>query len=327
MSSYHLTKDSKLKIVNSKSKVAVLAGGIGAERDVSIQSGDYVAKALKEAGLNVVTSDIGPDNMSILEDGGIDVFFLALHGKFGEDGQLQQILEDKSLLYTGSGPAASKLAFDKMASKRLFAEAGIDTPPAIEFDSSTDVQQLEKQLQQFADKFVVKPITQGSSVGVSIIAEPHKVIAAAQGCLSEFGDCMIEEFIPGSEITVGILCDSALPIIEVRPRENFYNYHAKYIDERTEFLFDTIRDPAPAANIKAAALDCYNALGCRHFARVDFILNRDQIAYALEVNTIPGLTTHSLVPKAAAKAGLSMSDLCVKIIEAALENKSSPVRR
>lgn len=321
LTNYRLTKYNKLKIENRKLKVAVLAGGIGEERDISIQSGSYVTQSLKEAGLNVVAADIGPDNMDILQADDIDVFFLALHGKFGEDGQLQQILEDKSLLYTGSGPAASKLAFDKMAGKKAFAAAGLNTPAAIEFDTDTDIQQLEKQLQQLANKYVVKPVRQGSSVGVSIVADRRKAIAAAQKCLDEFGDCMIEEFIPGRTITVGILCGRPLPIIEIRTGRDFYDYQAKYIDEQTEYLFDTIKEPAPAANIKATALDCFDALGCRHFGRVDFILSDEQKAYVLEVNTIPGLTTHSLLPGAAAKAGLSMSDLCVKIIKAALESK------
>jgi len=306
-------------------KVAVLMGGIGEERGISFQSGNCVAEALKEAGLNVVTADIRPDNMDILEDGSIDVFFIALHGKFGEDGQLQQILEDKSLLYTGSGPTASKLAFDKMASKKAFVEAGAATPAAIEFNRDTDIRQVEKQLQQFADTYVIKPIRQGSSVGISIVTDRREAIAAARKVLSEFGDCMIEKFVPGREITVGILCGRPLPIIEVRSKTGFYDYQAKYIDEQTEFLFDTIDDSALIAKIQTTAIGCSNALGCRHFARADFILDDEEIAYALEVNTIPGFTTHSLLPKAAAKAGLSMSELCIRIIEAALENKDSPV--
>ena len=300
-------------------------GGIGEERGISFQSGNCVAEALKEAGLNVVTADIRPDNMDILQDGDIDVFFLALHGKFGEDGQLQQILEDKSLLYTGSGPKASKLAFDKMASKKAFVEAGAATPAAIEFNHDTDIRQVEKQLQQFADTYVIKPIRQGSSVGISIVTDRREAITAARKVLSEFGDCMIEKFVPGREITVGILCGRPLPIIEVRSKTGFYDYQAKYIDEQTEFLLDTIRDPALTEEINQAALDCFDALGCRHFARADFILDDEEIAYALEVNTIPGFTTHSLLPRAAAKAGLSMSELCIRIIEAALENKDSPV--
>ncbi len=310
--------------MNSKLKVAVLTGGIGSEREISIQSGECVSEALKEAGFNVVTADIRPDNLDILEDSSVDVFFPALHGVFGEDGQLQQILHNKSLVYTGSGPTASKLAFDKIASKKLFAKAGVATPTAIEFNAETDIEQLESRLQYLADEYVVKPIREGSSIGVRIIDEKQEAIAAAQETLAEFGDCMIEKFIPGKEITVSILEDEALPIIEIISRTGFYDYQAKYIDERTEYLFDTIRDPVLTAQIEQAAMDCFYLLGCRHFARVDFMLSDEAIAYALELNTIPGFTTHSLLPKAAAKAGFTMGDLCSKIVEAAY---SPPVRR
>ena len=304
-------------IGNSKLKVAVLTGGIGSEREISIQSGECVSEALREAGFDVATADVQPDNLDILEDSSIDVFFPALHGKFGEDGQLQQILQDKSLVYAGSGPTASKLAFDKMASKKLFAKAGVATPAAIEFNAETDIKQLERRLQYLADEYVVKPIREGSSVGVRIIANRQEAIGAAQETLGRFGDCMIEKFIRGKEITVSILEDGALPIVEIRSQTGFYDFQAKYIDEQTEYLFDTIRDPALTAQIEQAAMDCFFVLGCRHFARVDFMLSDEGIEYALELNTIPGFTTHSLLPKAAAKAGFTMSVLCSKIVEAA----------
>jgi len=306
-----------LEIERSKLKVAVLTGGIGSERDISLQSGKCVAEALKEASFEVVTADITPDNLEILDDKSIDVFFPALHGIFGEDGQLQQILDDRSLLYAGSGPTASRLAFDKMASKMIFEDAGVSTPSAIEFDSETNIELLEEQLLNLANKYVIKPIRQGSSVGVSIVSTPQEAIEIARETYREFGDCMIEQFMPGREVTVGILNGQALPIIEVRVKSGFYDYHAKYLDEQTEYLFDTVTDTAIAANISRTAIDCFNALGCRHFARVDYLLGNDQIAYVLEANTIPGFTSHSLLPKAAAKAGLSMSDLCSNIVEAA----------
>ena len=317
---------SQSPLIEGPVKVAVLMGGIGEERDISLQSGICVAQALKEAGLDVVTSDVGPDNLDILEDSSIDVFFLALHGRFGEDGQLQQILEDKSLRYTGSGPRACRLALDKMASKKAFAKAGILTPVAVEFKPNADPAKLEKQLKQFADRFVVKPITQGSSVGVTIVDNPKSVLAEAQKCFDMFGNCMIEEYIPGREITVGVLLGRAMPIIEIKSKTGFYDFHAKYIDERTQFLFDTIDNPALIKKVEAAAIECFKSLGLRHFARIDFILSADGTAYALEANSIPGLTSHSLLPKAAAKAGLSMSDLCIKIIKAALENKKTTYR-
>jgi D-alanine-D-alanine ligase len=190
-------------------------------------------------------------------------------------------------------------------------------PPAVEISPGVGIEQLEEQLQQLGRKYVVKPLRQGSSVGISIVTDPRQAVAAAQKTCIEFGDCMIEKFISGREVTVGILEDQALPIVEIRSKTGFYDYRAKYIDERTEYLFDTIDDAAVSARIKTAALDCFNALGCRHFARVDLILGKDDIPYALEVNTIPGFTTHSLLPKAAAKAGLSMSDLCVRIVDSA----------
>jgi D-alanine-D-alanine ligase len=298
-------------------KVAVLMGGVGSERDISLQSGNCVATALKEAGVNVVTADIRPDNLGILDDASIDVFFLALHGEFGEDGQLQQILEDKSLVYTGSGPEASRLAFDKMASKKAFIQTGIVTPVAMQFNPNADGEQVEKRLRQLADRYVVKPLRQGSTIGVALVDDPKIALEAARRCSRKFGDYMIEEYIPGREVTVGILENRALPIIEIRSKTGFYDYQAKYLDEHTEFLFDTIDDPTLTAKTQKAAVNCFNALGCRHFGRVDFILGDDKKPYALEVNTIPGFTAHSLLPRAAAKMGLSMSDLCVRIIEAA----------
>jgi D-alanine-D-alanine ligase len=204
-----------------------------------------------------------------------------------------------------------------MASKKLFEQAGVATPAAIEFGPETDISLLEEQLRDFTQKYVTKPVRQGSSVGVSIVSTPHEAVVAARKTFSEYGDCMIEEFVPGAEVTVGILHGRPLPIIEVRTQGGFYDYNAKYIDEQTEYLFDTIADTAMAANIRRAAVECFDSLGCRHFARIDFILSGEKIAYALEANTIPGFTSHSLLPKAAAKAGLSMSVLCTEIVEAA----------
>jgi len=310
------------RAADAELKVAVLMGGVGEERDVSLESGNCVAEALQEAGVEVTAADISPDNMCILQDGRIDVFFVALHGRFGEDGRLQQILEDRSLAYTGSGPQSSRLAFDKWLSKLCFAQAGVTTPKAIRFDSGEEPAQLEERLCELGDKFVVKPLRQGSTIGVSIVDDPVSAFNAASKCSAAFGDCMIEEYIPGKEITVGVLQGRTLPIIEIRSKTGFYDYQAKYLDDRTEFLFDTIDDFALVEKINAAALDCFRALGCRDFARVDFILGPEHRIYALEVNTIPGFTTHSLLPRAAAKAGLAMPRLCLQIVRAAPDRGS-----
>ncbi len=304
-------------------RVAVLRGGVGRERQVSLESGRCVAEAMQQAGLDVVTSDIRPDDMQVLDRTDIDVFFLALHGEFGEDGQLQRIFEDRGLVYTGSGPEASRLAFDKMASKRLFARAGVDVPAVVEFTRDMKPAELEEQLQGFGERFVVKPIRQGSSVGVSVVHGRAEAVAGALRVLGEFGDCMVESFIQGRELTVGVLGRQVLPIIEIRSKTGFYDYQAKYVDDRTQYLFDTIEDRAVQARIQGAALACFEALGCRDFARVDFILTGDGTPYALEVNTIPGFTSHSLLPKAAARVGLSMGELCVRIVRTTLAQHQS----
>ena len=303
---------------SSRLKVAVLMGGISRERDISILSGTCVADALKQSGVNVVVADIKPDHLDILDDHSINVFFVALHGRFGEDGQLQNILESKGLVYTGSSPQASKLAFDKWESKKHFTEAGIATPDAILFEPGAKVHRIEEQIRRLGQKYVIKPLREGSTFGISIVDDPKLVAETAEKCFQEFGDCMIESFIKGKELTVGVLGKEALPIIEIRPWAGFYDYHAKYIDDKTEYLFDTIDNPDLAARIQKSAIDCFNALGCRSAARVDFILSDDGTPYVLEINTIPGMTSHSLLPKAAAKAGISMSRLCMRMIEMAL---------
>ena len=241
-------------------KVAVLMGGISRERDVSIESGRCVAEALKQAGVNVVVADVKPDKLDVLEDESINVFFIALHGTFGEDGVLQEILESKGLTYTSSSPQASRLAFDKWASKKRFDAAGIVTPGAILFEADANMYELEDRIRQLGKKYVIKPLREGSTIGISIVDEPKAAIAAAQKCAKEFGECMIEAFIGGREITVGVLGNEALPIIEIRPRAGFYDYHAKYIDDQTEYLFDTIEDASLAARIQKTAIDCFNTL-------------------------------------------------------------------
>lgn len=302
-------------------KAAVLMGGVSRERDVSLESGSCVAQALRDAGLEVVVSDIRPDNLGILEDDSIDVFFIALHGEFGEDGRLQRILENRRLIYTGSGPEASRLAFDKIAGKRAFTEAGVPTPAAIEFASDADGRDLEKQLKSLAGRYVVKPLRQGSTIGVSIVDDVAAAVETAHRCREEFGDCMVEQYIAGRELSVGMLGELSLPVVEIRAEGGFYDYHAKYLDDNTEYLFDTIDSEKLVADIHRAARACFNALRCRHFGRVDFILGSDGVPYALEVNTIPGLTGYSLLPRAAAKIGLSMSGLCLEVVKMATKDQ------
>lgn len=302
-------------------KIAVLAGGIGSERAVSLLSGQTIYNALRQTGLEVLLVDIRPDDLAVLDDPTVDVFFLALHGEFGEDGQLQRILENRRLAYTGSDARASELAFDKSKAKMTFLGAGVPTAPAIYVDTLRPTVDRD-QVARLGARCVIKPLRQGSSVGIRIVEGLDAIEAAARACLQQYGDCMIEQFVPGRELTVGILDDQALPIIEIRPKQAFYDFHAKYEADDTEFLFDTLDSPEKVEAIQQAALDAHRALGCRHLSRVDFILAAGGEFVALEVNTLPGFTSHSLLPLAAAKAGIPIDQLCLRIARAAWNDRT-----
>jgi D-alanine-D-alanine ligase len=307
--------------VNKNIKVAVLTGGISSEREISLISGSTVAEALGEGGCEVVLFDVAPDRLGVLDDDSVDVFFPALHGEFGEDGQLQAILESKGLCYTGSGPEASRLAMDKIACKDA-VEAKVDVAVAwhTAVTNDDDAESLRGRLAGVGEKFVVKPITHGSSIGVEIIDGVDAAVGAAVATFGKFGECMIEEFIAGREFTVGVLDGEGLPIIEIRSKTEFYDYHAKYVDDATEYLFDTIDDAAVAREMSEKAVKCFEAAGCENWGRVDFIMADDNVPYFLEINTLPGFTSHSLLPMAAGKAGLSKAQLCMKIVEAAMRD-------
>lgn len=301
-------------------KVAVLTGGVGEERQISLLSGQTIADGLTQAGFSVVTADITPDNLSILDDESIDVFFPALHGKFGEDGRLQQILQQRRAAYTGCGPEASEIGFDKVLSKQAFVKAGVKVPQDVIISSKADLGDLAGRIAKLGEKVVVKPVRQGSSVGVEIVIGPENAASKAAQCFEKFGQTMIEQFIPGREITVGIVMNRILPIVEIKTAGTFYDYNAKYEAEDTQYLFDTISDNALVERINQTGLLCCNAIGTRHISRVDMILDDSCEIYVLEINTLPGFTSHSLVPKAAAKTGLDIADVCAMMVEDALNN-------
>ncbi len=306
--------------------IAVLNGGIGPERLVSLQSGRCVYEALKQAGLNAILVDIAPDTLDILNEKSIDVFFPMLHGRFGEDGQLQRIMQDKGLCYTASGPKGCELAFDKHLSKQRFIENGIPTPDYIIYDETTRPAELREALDQIGPKRVIKPTRQGSSVGVSVTDDPNKAVEIAEATFKDFGPCLIEQFVRGREVTAGIVTDRVLPIVEIRPKNGLYDYHAKYVDDGTAYLFDTIDDAAVIEQINRMALHCFDVLEQRDLSRIDFILADDNRLWVLEANTIPGFTSHSLVPKAAYKAGMTVETLCIRIVEQALARKAGADR-
>ncbi|MGA2914800.1 MAG: D-alanine--D-alanine ligase [Sedimentisphaerales bacterium] len=304
-------------------KVAVLMGAVGQERQISLQSGKCIADALRKTKLLEVTEqDYQPDRPQILDDKSIDVFFLAFHGEFGEGGQMQEICEKKNLIFTGCDSKSSRLGFDKIACKKALKKANLPVADAVEIRNPGQISKLDSKLEKIGNKFVIKPIRQGSSVGVKIVDNVQNAKIAAEKCLEQFGDCMIEKFISGREYTVGILDNMTLPVIEIITNHQFYDYDAKYNDDKTQFLFDTINNEEILQRINDIGLKSFNALGCRDFSRVDIILGSDGIPYVIEINTIPGFTSHSLLPKAAAKAGIDMSQLCLKITEMAFKRRT-----
>ncbi|AQQ71220.1 D-alanine--D-alanine ligase B [Limihaloglobus sulfuriphilus] len=299
-------------------KIAVLMGGIGSEREISLLTGKNIAAALRSEGMTVVEADVTPEKLDILTDKTIDVFFPALHGHWGEDGGIQKILEQRGLVYTGSSAEASEIAFDKLRSIELFRNAGLQAPAGFEVNSRTDLAELEEELDSKSGKYVVKPVRDGSSVGIEIRTGKQAAIRSAADRLEKFGSLMIEDFIPGREITVGVVNEHVLPVLEIIAKAGFYDYESKYISDQTEYVFDTIKDPELVKRIEHDARVCYEAVGAKDAARADFILSDDNVPYVLEINTSPGFTSHSLVPKAAAHIGLSQGRLCREIIEAAI---------
>ena len=303
-------------------KIAVLMGGISSERDVSLVSGANIARALREAGaFEVIEADVSPDRLEVLDDKSVDVYFLATHGKWGEDGRLQGILEEKNLVFTGCGSKASMIAFDKLASKGCFALAGVDIAWSIEVEDGDCVDGLVEKMQGHGEIFVVKPPDEGSSVGVSIIRDINTAAEVAVRDKAKYGRVMIEEFLSGAELTVGVVNGAALPVIEIRSKTEFYDYFAKYEDDKTEYLFDTILDKELVRKLEQDAIKCFDAIGCLHMARVDFILSGSNRVCALEINTLPGFTGHSLLPMASVKRGKSQGQLCREIVEMAIRDR------
>lgn len=309
-----------------KLKVAVLAGGISSEREVSLQSGRTIYDALVAAGLETVLSDITPDDLSILDDASIDVFFPILHGAFGEDGQLQAIMQERGLCFVGPDAESSRKSFDKLQTKQACFHAKLSVAKHLIVQTGDTEAELAEMLGRLAKKFVIKPANQGSSVGVEITDDVKTAAAKAIACFFNYGNCMVEEFIPGREITVGIVNGTALPIIEIRSKAGFYDYHSKYIDDATEYLFDTIDDDELVKEIQQDAVICFNELGCRHMSRVDFILTDLGLPYLLEINTLPGFTSHSLLPMAAKKVGIDTPQLCKQLVEAAWNDYNNNVK-
>lgn len=294
-------------------KVAVLCGGPSAEREVSLQSGRAVHDAIAGAGVDSVLLELEHDDISPLKECNPDIVFLALHGYWGEDGQCQRILEGLSLPYTGSPPEACEIAFDKVACKEIFTRAGIPTPAWTHGARQSNYEELLSDA-GLSLPLVVKPSRGGSSQGVSIVRSDEEFTRALEECFHYDDACLVEEFVPGREVTVGILNGEALPVIEMRTQRNFYDYQAKYEDDDTEFICPAELSLGERTAVQAISLAAHNAVGARHFSRVDLMLGPDGRPRVLEVNIIPGFTSHSLLPKAARAAGIDFADLCCRLL-------------
>ncbi len=301
----------------AQKKIAVLMGGLSAEREVSLRTGAAVLKALREANLDAVGIDAGRDLPQQLRDAGAEVAFIALHGRFGEDGTVQGLLELLSIPYTGSGVRASSVAMDKITSKRLLLQAGIGTPDFAVLEAQDD---LGVSITGGNYPKVVKPACEGSTIGITIARTAQELqqgVEAARQCDARV---LVEAFVAGMEVTVGVLDGQALPIIQVVPKGGFYDYTAKYTAGQTEYILPAPLSPELTAELQRQAVVAAAALGCCGAVRVDFIVSDNQ-PQCLEVNTIPGMTETSLLPKAARYAGMSFRDLALSILAGAGLNK------
>ncbi|MFW6132772.1 MAG: D-alanine--D-alanine ligase family protein [Planctomycetota bacterium] len=295
--------------------ITVLMGGPSAEREVSLASGAAVADALERTGHHAVRADIDRNETAALDRAGIDVVFIALHGDFGESGEVQELCQQRGLPYVGSGPHASRLALDKALAKRRFRHAGLRTPDWLVVEQRHEWAQVRRRLAELPPPVVCKPIDGGSSVDITIARDARARDAALERLLDAYGRALLEAYVPGRELTVGMLGDDPLPVLEVIPAGEFYDYHAKYADDAgTGYTFDHGLTAATCAKLQAAALTAHRSLGCRHLSRTDFVLDQDGTPHVLEVNTIPGFTSHSLLPKAAARIGVSFEMLVNRLV-------------
>jgi D-alanine-D-alanine ligase len=300
-------------------KIAVLMGGPGSERDVSMATGKGVAKALRSLGAKVSEVDVRGADFELPD--GIELAFIALHGTFGEDGQVQKILEERGVAYTGEGVAESELAFDKIRSKEAFRQHGVTTPYWQIITAG--------QRPTIPIPFVIKAPRQGSTVGVHIIRNERDVDAAIADASTYDRELLVEKFIPGRELTIGILGDQALPIIEIIPKGGFYDFTNKYpflnpgAGGGAEHVCPAKIPDEQTRALQDLSLRAHRALGLQVYSRVDVMLPEEGEPSVLEVNTIPGMTEASLLPEAAAAAGIGYAELCARIIELSQKRRGS----
>jgi len=300
----------------SRIRVTVLMGGSSSEREVSLRSGRAVSDALRKLGYLVIEQD--PSVSGIRPDPSTDIVFLALHGTYGEDGQAQEELERLGFVYTGSAPAASRLAFDKLLAKEQFIKDSVPTPRYVCI--TKDKREWPSSINP---PFVLKPCRQGSSIGLRFVDRREVWEESLNYCFGFDDRLIVEEKIIGREATVAILDGKPLPVVEVRPKSGVYDYSSKYTAGATEYICPAMFLPEVTARIQEVGLQAFNSLGCRDYARVDVMVQADGNVFVLEVNTLPGMTETSLFPKAAKAAGMSYEYLCDCIVRLALKRSNN----
>ncbi len=295
-------------------KVAVLTGGKSAEREVSLKSGGMVLAALRKKGIDAHPFDPSEKGLDSLLKEKYQTAFIALHGRFGEDGTMQGILEWLGIPYTGSGVLASALAMDKLRTKRMWQAEKLPTPPWELLTGETNFRITARRL---GIPLMVKPANEGSSIGMSKVRTVGALDEAYALAVNYDPVVLAEKFIEGTELTGGILGNEALPLIRLETPRDFYDYEAKYVADDTRYIIPSGLTQKKERELRALCLDAFQVLGCRGWGRVDLMLDRRGRPYLLEVNTSPGMTDHSLVPMAARAVGMSYEDLCMKILEGA----------
>ncbi|OUE57350.1 D-alanine--D-alanine ligase [Citrobacter amalonaticus] len=302
-------------------KIAVLLGGTSAERDVSLNSGAAVLAGLREGGVDAHPVDPKEVDVTLLKSMGFQKVFIALHGRGGEDGTLQGLLELVGLPYTGSGVMASAISMDKLRSKLLWQGAGLPVAPWValtrsQFEKGLD-EELVKQISALGLPLIVKPSREGSSVGMSKVSEYDALQDALTLAFQHDEEVLIEKWLSGPEFTVAILGEEILPAIRIQPAGTFYDYEAKYLSDETQYFCPAGLESEQEDILQAVVLKAWTTLGCKGWGRIDVMLDNDGQFYLLEANTSAGMTSHSLVPMAARQAGMSFSQLVVRILELA----------
>jgi D-alanine-D-alanine ligase len=306
--------------------IGVLMGGCSSEREISLKSGKAVHKALTEIGCNaqaiVIESQKEENIIKLLTEARLDVAFIALHGRFGEDGTVQAILEKMGIPYTGPGVLASQRAINKITTQTVLQKNGVPVADFIALSKKD-----KKGLAGIADKIkkfpvVVKPAQEGSSIGVTLVRDKKDLKKGIATAFEYDSDILIESYVKGREMTVGILGDEPLPIVEIKTKAVFFDFQAKYQSDTTEYIVPADLPLDLTKKIQQMALKAFRAIGGSDFSRIDFILDENNNPFVLEINTIPGFTSHSLLPKAAAVAGYNFSALCLKIIQLAYAKKA-----